>query len=884
MKKHYDIAITGFWWGANYGSLLNGYAIYCILKDLGKEVLMIHKPNASNTDEEITRGHNTKFVKKYYDSEDVSPVLSYPELGQLNDICDCFCAGSDQIWNYNLSFHENMFLPFVRDDKKLISFATSFGHKEDKTPAEAKPRISKYLHRYSAISVREQFDVDILRNNYGLEGKLVFEPVFCVDKRIYEEMAKNSQFDEAEPYLLTYILDPTAEKRAAIKFYQEKSGLKVINILDGVERVWKRNKEILNLPNILENVESEDFLKAFMNASYVITDSFHGTAFSIIFQKTFISLGNYNRGFERFVDLLSRLKLTDRLISDIDNIPHDEKFLNPINYMRTNEIIERERREAIIWLKNIIDTPRDAMPSIALHKNITNTLDKTLCTGCGACVSICPCDALSLQPDEMGYYRSRIDYDKCIGCGKCIKVCPALSLPENNNLTHPALFEFIAADETVLFNSSSGGAFPVLAAEAFKRGGVVAGAAWRDDFSVEHIIIDSEKDLHKLQKSKYLQSYLGEIFRQVKEKLDNDIFVLFTGCPCQVAGLKAYLEKDYDNLIKVDLLCGNSPSTMFFQKYVAEDFPDGIEKYEFRHKAQGWNWDCITITTIAGKTEVRRGERQDNYQRVYHNHTMCAPHCEKCKYQSVPRFGDLTIGDFWGIGNKDKSIDTQKGVSAVLCNNEKGRKFFEEISVEKAAVRKEVPLNWLGGNGYAIGGSHNYCSPKRNAFYSAIQTMPFSKAINHALKPNHGIYQARSFFNYTASQVHFSFDPAVWDENYINGITVLSTRMNKPKTGQYCMLSLPESLKSEHKYLFKIKFKIRTDSAELNFHVKDSGSKLYQIIYSYKPSADDRNNWVYIEKEFVPDCDFYDEFMIGAAQIRGEGRFIAIDFVVIDKV
>ena len=324
-----------------------------------------------------------------------------------------------------------------------------------------------------------------------------------------------------------------------------------------------------------------------------------------------------------------------------------------------------------------------------------------MCTGCSACVNSCPAGAISLCPDKHGYYRAEVDYEKCIGCGKCMKVCPAIKLPQNNNFREPELYEFIAEDNELLYRSSSGGAFPLLAKQTFKRGGVVVGAAWREDFSVEHIMIDKEEDLHRLQKSKYLQSYMGDAFKDVKEALEKNTFVLFSGCPCQVAGLKIFLEKDYENLIMVDLLCGNAPSTAFFQKYIKDDFNEPLAKYGFRHKVQGWNPDCTTTTTTTttGNVIVRRGGKQDSYQRVYHNHVMCPEHCEKCIYQNAPRFGDITIGDFWGVSDKDKTIDVRRGISAVLCNNEKGRKFFHSIPEELVSLKKKVPLAWLGGNG-----------------------------------------------------------------------------------------------------------------------------------------------------------------------------------------
>lgn len=377
MKKHYDVCIAGFWYGSNYGSLLNGYAMYCMMKELDKEVLMLQKPGANEADEEITSGHNTRFVEKYYDKEDISPTIPYNQLKELNNICDCFCAGSDQIWNYNLSFHENLYLPFVGNDKKIISFATSFGHKKDRVPDEAKPRVRSYLERYSAISVREQFDVEILKENYGINSTLVFEPVFCIDKKYYIEIAENSRFDEQDGYLLTYILDPTPEKRRLIIECAEKLNLKVINILNGVERAWQHNKELLNLPNTLENVGAEDFIKAFANASYVITDSFHGSAFSIIFNKPFLAIGNYGRGFERFVDLFGRLGIMDRLIADIDSfsIAANIDLLNQMDYSQVNNRIEEEKKKTREWLSYALNTPKNEMPKVAFH-NIYPDLER----------------------------------------------------------------------------------------------------------------------------------------------------------------------------------------------------------------------------------------------------------------------------------------------------------------------------------------------------------------------------------------------------------------------------------------------------------------------------------------------------------------------------
>lgn len=892
MKKHYDICVAGFWYGFNYGSLLNGYAEYKLLKNMGKEVLMLHKPIAPGApiiDREITEGHNVSFVNKYYDAEDISPRYTYDELKSLNEICDCFCAGSDQIWNYELSFHENLYMPFVEDDKKLISFSTSFGHKRDKTPIECRERIKSYLERYSAISVREKFDVEILKNNYGLVGQLVFEPVFCLDKKYYEELILNSKFNEEEPYILTYILDPNEEKRNAIIYYAKQLGVKVINLLDGDAYVREKNRKILNLPNILENIEAEDFLKTFYNAKYVITDSFHGTAFSIIFNKPFLSIGNYGRGFERFIDLLSRLDLMDRLV-DPRAIPHDKKYLKPIDYTDVNETIKRESGYTIEWLNNAVDMSKCELPELKkldrIDKCVIQTCDIELCVGCGACFSSCHKNAISMEKNEFGYYKPTIDIEKCVNCGICTKVCPVVNEVVRSNSETPECYEVVAADKEILEKSSSGGAFSLLAHEVFEKGGCVFGAAWTDDFSVEHIMIDNENDMYKLRKSKYLQSYVGDTFRKVKEKLEEEKFVLFSGCPCQAAGLKQYLgSKEYDNLLIVDLLCGNAPSPDFFKKYIQDSYGNNILKYEFRDKTYGWNPVTTKVTFKDGAILLINKAYQSDYQRVYHNHTMCPYHCENCKYQNVPKIGDITIGDFWWINSNDKEVDSRQGISALLVNNEKAKDFFDNINESNFKVKKQVPFEWLKGNGFTVKGTHNFVSPKRSLFYDAIRTMPFSKAVNYALKPKYGTYrQNESVLCYNPKKTIFSFDENIWEEHMINGVIYLFTKSENSPCQKYARMFFNKLLVKGQKYELHIKFKINTEENCYNLHIKDSGSNYYQIIWSERVDSQNRGKWVDRTIIFVPDANIFDEFMVGAAQLVGEGSYIAFSLIDIREV
>lgn len=888
IKEHYDVGVVGCWWGSNYGSCLNGYAVYKTLKSFGLSVWMINRHDLGARRDT----QNYRFAKKFYPCDEVSPIIPMDKMNEINEKCDIFLAGSDQIWKYFLNrlFDMEYMLKFAGDSKKKISFGSSFGHSWDTTPKELLPQAKRLMKRFNAVSVREESGVDICRDTYGIKATTVIEPVFCLEQNQYRELANFSNIEEKEPFILTYILDPSPEKRRAIQYYSKISGMKTINVLDLDHLVYEKNRKILDLPNIMPQIAPQDFIKLYMECSFVLTDSFHGTSFAIIFNKPFLSITNYNRGAVRFNELLEKFDLMDRLVTDPKNIPESQKYFEQIDYSEINQKISDERKKSISWLKKAIETPIEELPSIMIpQKAVTSILDKKFCMGCGACVSICPKNALSLVPDEYGYYKSKIDYEKCVDCGICSKVCSAIELPKNTSFKEPKCFEFIAADDSLLEKSSSGGIFPVLANIILEHSGNVVGAAWEKDFSVKHIIVNDKKDLPKLQKSKYLQSYLGKIYKDIKLKLENNEIVLFSGCPCQVAGLKAYLGKEYENLVSIDLLCGNSPSPKFFKKYVEEAFPKGIVNYEFRDKKQGWRADTIRVIQSDGNIITRRGGSEDNYQRVYHNHTMCSTHCEKCKYQTLPRFGDITIGDFWGIGEKDTQIDTQKGVSVILCNSKKGEKLISKIPEKMIHVMKEVPLNWLGGNGYAINGSHNYCSPHRNSFYDVIRTMPFSKAVDYALKPNKGIYNdvykiSNSPLQFDSSLQRFKFDTRVWEEHTINGLTTLIVKPGMSKVGRYAVMSMGKALEQNKKYLFSISFKMKTSSHVLNLHIKDSGSNYYQVVYSYNIPDDYSEEMIKLSFEFSPKSNIFDEFMIGASQISGQNNYIAFDYINITEV
>lgn len=738
----YDVGIVGCWYWGNYGSLLNGYATFTLLKDMGLKPLNIITPYNG------FEAHAKKFIDTVYSKEDISECLPFNRINEYNNLCDSFVTGSDQIWHnlvndtsrsreFDYFFH----LEFAKDEKKKISFATSYGNiipEKDEYYAN----IRKLLNRYDAISLREKSGVEYIKKYFGIDATHVIEPVMIAPKKLWEGIAEKSELELDEDYIFSYILDPTENKRNLIKTFSKKIGIKSINALDGFSKHYNHNKELLDLENTLPNIWAADWLKCFSEAKFVITDSFHGMCYALIFNKPFIVIANYERGIERFNSILDICNLNNRLVdsNDLEKINVNE-FLKKIDYDYVNSNISKCANESKLWLEKNIKTPKDCSTSSIKHVKVSvnEVLSYEKCVGCGACVSECPVSAIKLAGDEHGIYRSYVDGKKCIACGKCVDVCPALELPKNFNSNDPVSYAFIHKDNTTVKESSSGGAFTALAQTVLSDNGIVVGASWRDDFRVEHVVIENISDLYKLQKSKYFQSYMGSTYKKVKDYLDNGRKVLFTGTPCQVVGLKKYLKKPYSNLILVDLLCANCPSAEIFNKYISEINVSGnIKNYNFRYKKETNEvWDAKSV-----KLELKNGEQivedidNDMYLKVYHTCSLgLSSQCMDCKYQGNKRYGDITIGDCWGIDRFDSTVKHKYGVSAIIVNNEKGQELVNNIAKDNIDTLKEIPLSDVKKyNVLAFLDKRGWKSSlRRDHFMNDITKMDFATAAQNAL-------------------------------------------------------------------------------------------------------------------------------------------------------
>lgn len=308
------------------------------------------------------------------------------------------------------------------------------------------------------------------------------------------------------------------------------------------------------------------------------------------------------------------------------------------------------------------------------------------CTGCFACVNICPKQCIQMKANEEGFLFPLIfDMRECVDCGLCEKVCPVLNNKKDKVSHLTEVYAAYTLKSDIRRESSSGGIFSELAVEVIKKSGVVYGAAYDNEFVVHHICVESEVDINKLRGAKYSQSDLGRCFTDVKKRLDKGRLVLFSGTPCQVAGLKSFLGKEYSNLLCVDFVCHGVPSPMVWKEYVryrSSVDAEGImpDKINLRSKESGWsNYRYSNVYEYPNGKKYFSLSGDDLYMKLYTNNYISRKSCSECGFKGHKRTSDFTIGDFWGIWEIDPVMDDNQGTSLVLIHSQKGKNLFETI-------------------------------------------------------------------------------------------------------------------------------------------------------------------------------------------------------------
>lgn len=325
---------------------------------------------------------------------------------------------------------------------------------------------------------------------------------------------------------------------------------------------------------------------------------------------------------------------------------------------------------------------------------------KENCCGCNACVQVCPVSCIQLYEDQEGFWYPRVKEESCINCGLCERVCPCLNvkLAKNTELT----FAVKTNNEALRTQSSSGGLFSELAEWIIRQDGVVFGARFSKDWTIVHDYTDKIEELRSFRGSKYVQSQMGNSYKQAQTFLKQGRWVLFVGTSCQIAGLNLFLKKKYDRLIAVDVVCHGVPSPKVWNRYLKDLTGDQINKItdiQFRSKRTGWKkysfvckWNDVECQEVFAENLYMRGFLQDLYLR---------PSCYKCPSKMFVANSDLTLADYWGIQHLNPELDDDLGIGLVFVHTEKSLSILNDLNINKVQIPFEPLVKYNPSIRYA---------------------------------------------------------------------------------------------------------------------------------------------------------------------------------------
>lgn len=625
---------------------------------------------------------------------------------------DVYLAGSDQIWNPKI-FPDGKFDPvyfgaFAQGRK--IAYAPSFGIPH--IPDSMEEELKDYLEQFSHLSVRETQGRRIVEKAAGREAQVVLDPTLLLRQREWGALAADTGIQGG--YILSYCISKPGALEPYIQQLAERTGLPIVQLCGIRRKVHPRAHCVLD-------AGPAEFLGLFRGASYVCTNSFHGTVFSIQFEKPFFTTVAPAEmaapETSRTYSLLSRLGLGDRIIGKGDTA----NLTAPVDWGAVESRLESQRRESLRYLESaLLNQPwKDESPVQPEAHPLPKLAERTACTGCTACASGCPQNAIAMVRDKEGFSYPEIDPEACVQCGHCTAICPLLRQRPARPM--PAVYAAWNKNDTIRKDSTSGGIFSLLAEDTLESGGVVFGAAFDDQFHLRHIACFEKEELRHLRGAKYVQSDLRGTYRRIKALLKTRP-VLFSGTPCQVDGLYQYLGERPENLTTCDLVCHGVPSPGVWEDFVASQKlrkKKELRAVRFRNKVTGWKDSHMTL--IYGDGSVDSAPLfHTEYGRAFGRSLFLRPSCYRCPYTSMNRPGDFTLGDFWGLKPEELTDQQKDGVSLLMVNTSHGSHIFDRLPLSRVAF---PPERAIAGNPRLA--SPIAACPDRAAFFAAYALEPF---------------------------------------------------------------------------------------------------------------------------------------------------------------
>lgn len=693
-------ALLSFHNAFNYGAALQAYALQYAVESLGVDCEYINYQNEFRRHAYDMKYHfksslknkdlfgavksfigapvmsaRSKSFHKFYSTHLKTTKKIFAnseEAKKLNSLYDKFIVGSDQVWNYTNNGGDTAYLlDFVDDDKKKISYASSFGMGYLSNHLENV--YSEYLRKFNRLSTREIIGTEIIENITGRKAHLVLDPVFLVGVDEWEKIREKNAI----------------HKKKHIFFYTNRQSQIQDFLNTGYDKGDEYHvlsthltpKEILNTRiKIRVSMSPGEFLDEISSADLVVTASFHCLALSIIFHKQFVAIltGDYGKD-ERITNLLRISGLENRVLTSTTNTQDIDDVIDYDEVDRRLKLYQNESRE---YLRRALYDEHDIAADIPLKNDMF--CQDSRCTGCGACAVICPCQAISMETNAEGFRVPSLDESKCVHCHKCHVVCQVYA--KKDKVVNQQYYAVKNRDE-IRRNSSSGGMFRALAERILAEKGIVCAAGMDKDFHVYHMFAYKIEELQPMCGTYYVQSDLRDAYKKVETYLKDRKKVLFIGTACQVAGLNYYLGKKYSNLLTCDILCHGAPSPMVFDRFIDYLRTKGnLSSLKFRDKTFGWKGYHVSAI-IDGKL-VKDKLWLQSFNNLFSHNMINRLSCGSCQYTNYDRPGDITIGDFWGIENSHKEFIDRLGVSLVIINTDTGGDIFKKLNVEMIETKK----------------------------------------------------------------------------------------------------------------------------------------------------------------------------------------------------
>ena len=652
--------------------------------------------------------------------------LSAAELRQAQLPYDAILSGSDQIWNPKI-FPNGHFDPVffgAFSDRRKIAYAPSFGI--PKVPEDMEQELRSYLDAFSHLSVRERQGQAIVTEVTGQTVPVVLDPTLLLTAEQWSAAASRHMVAQGgrqaltpQGYILCYCINRPGALAPYIQEFARRSGLPVVQLCGIRQKVHPKARCILD-------AGPAEFLELFENAAFVFTNSFHGTVFSTQFRVPFFTAVSpaelADPESSRTFSLLSRLGLSDRIVGQGST----DALETPVDWDAVEPRLLSARAASLEYLRAALENrpfapEPEAAPPAASTDQPPRLADRGRCTGCTACAAGCPKDAITMVRDSEGFSYPAVDLNACIHCGRCTAICPMLR--QREPMPPPAAFAAWNADDQIRRHSTSGGAFTALAEYILEGGGVVYGAALDGKQHLRHVACFRKEDLWRLRGAKYVQSDLGQTFREIREALKKRP-VLFSGTPCQVDGLYRFLGGKPENLTTCDLVCHGVPSPGVWEDMVRSmerRKGKAIQSVRFRDKVTGWKDSHLTL--IYGDGTVDSAPLfATEYGRAFGRALFLRPCCHHCAYTNLNRPGDFTLGDFWGLGPDELPEQQTRGVSLLLVNSPHGSYLFDQLPLRRQAFPIER----------AVAGNPRLAfplapPPDRAAFFAAYALKPFEQ-------------------------------------------------------------------------------------------------------------------------------------------------------------